>query len=408
MVRVLQVCARDVTVQKLLLPLIDRLTQEGFEVVSACTPGRYTPSLMEQGYVMRAVEIDRRLTPRNNARSVWELYRLLRRERFDVVHVHTPVAAALGRIAARLAGVPVILYTAHGFYHHENMRWRNRQACLWVERLLGKVTHTLMTQSQEDAESAVRDGIRPRDRVVWIGNGVDLRLFQPGPGDPAAKESFGIPGPAPVVGFMGPIIAEKGALELVDAFDKTLQAVPDAYLLLAGDVINGDRDLQTKETIRQKIEGSQLATRIIFAGYQEDITSFMRAIDLFTLPSHREGMPRSIIEAMASGKPVVATDIRGCREEVVPGVTGIIVPLRDSDALSHAFVKILSDSALARRMGDQGRRRAEALYDERDVLEREVQVYLRLVQEKLHQNAFAKSPAQAGARYEKGGGIGGP
>jgi glycosyltransferase involved in cell wall biosynthesis len=194
----------------------------------------------------------------------------------------------------------------------------------------------------------------------------------------------------------------------VDAFAKTLQAVPDAYLLLAGDVINGDRDLQTKEIIRQKIEGSQLATRIIFAGYQEDITNFMRAIDLFTLPSHREGMPRSIIEAMASGKPVVATDIRGCREEVVPGVTGIIVPLRDSDALSQAFVRILSDLALAHRMGDQGRRRAEALYDEHDVLEREVQVYLRLVQEKLHQNAFAKSSAQAGARYEKGGGIGGP
>lgn len=408
MVRVLQVCARDVTVQKLLLPLIDRLTEEGFEVVSACTPGRYTPSLTEQGYALRPVEIDRRLTPRNNARSVWELYRLLRRERFDVVHVHTPVAAALGRIAAKMAGVPVILYTAHGFFHHENMRWRNRQACVWVERLLGKATHTLMTQSQEDAESAVRDGIRPRDRVVWIGNGVDIDLFQPSPGDPTAKESFRIPGSAPVVGFMGPIIAEKGALELVDAFDKTLQLVPDAYLLLAGDVINGDRDLQTKEIIRQKIEGSQLATRIIFAGYQEDITSFMRAIDLFTLPSHREGMPRSIIEAMASGKPVVATDIRGCREEVLPGVTGFIVPLRDSDALSNAFVKILSDPALARRMGDEGRRRAEELYDERDVLEREVQVYYRLVQEKLHQDAFAESPAQAGARYEESRGVGEP
>lgn len=408
MVRVLQVCARDVTVQKLLLPLIDRLTEEGFEVVSACTAGRYTPSLIERGYAMRAVQIDRRFTPLANSRSVWELYRLLRRERFDVVHVHTPVAAALGRIAAKLAGVPVVLYTAHGFYHHENMQWRNRQVCVWAERLLGKATHTLMTQSQEDAESAVRDGIRPADRVVWIGNGVDIRQFQPGPGSATAKESFGIPGSAPVVGFMGPIIAEKGALELVDAFGKTLKAVPDAYLLLAGDVINGDRDLRTKEIIRQKIEGSQLATRIIFAGYQEDITRFMQAIDLFTLPSHREGMPRSIIEAMASGKPVVATNIRGCREEVVRGVTGIIVPLRDSDALYQAFVRILSDPRLARRMGNEGRRRAEELYDERNVLEREVQVYVRLAEEKLHQDAFAKSPAQAGAQHEESRGVGEP
>jgi glycosyltransferase involved in cell wall biosynthesis len=297
----------------------------------------------------------------------------------------------------------VVLYTAHGFYHHDNMQWRNRQACVWVERLLGKATHTLLTQSQEDAESSVRDGILPVNRVVWIGNGVDLRHFQPGPADATAKEFFGIPGSVPVVGFMGPIIAEKGALELVEAFEKTLESIPDAYLLLAGDVINGDRDLQTKEIIRQKIEGGELAARIIFAGYQEDITHFLQAIDLFTLPSHREGMPRSIIEAMASGKPVVATDIRGCREEVVQGVTGLIVPLRDSEALAQSFVKILSDSALARRMGDEGRRRAEALYDEREVLEREVQVYHKLVKETLHRNAFAESPAQVGAGYKEGG-----
>jgi glycosyltransferase involved in cell wall biosynthesis len=119
-------------------------------------------------------------------------------------------------------------------------------------------------------------------------------------------------------------------------------------------------------------------------------------------------MPRSIIEAMASGKPVVATNIRGCREEVVRGVTGIIVPLRDSDALYQAFVRILSDPRLARRMGNEGRRRAEELYDERNVLEREVQVYVRLAEEKLHQDAFAKSPAQAGAQHEESRGVGEP
>jgi glycosyltransferase involved in cell wall biosynthesis len=378
MVRALQFCARDVTVQKLLLPLIDRLTEEGLEVVSACSPGRYTPDLIQRGYALRAVNVDRRFSPRSNARSVWELYRLLRRERFDVVHVHTPVAAAIGRVAARMAGVPNVLYTAHGFYHHENMRWRNRQACIWAEKLLGRITHTLMTQSQEDAASAVREGISPKERVVWIGNGVDISQFQPGPASGAAKQFFGIPESARVAGFMGPIIAEKGALELVDAFEQTLKSVPNAYLLLAGDVINGDRDLNTKEVIRRKLEGHQLSSRIIFAGYQENISNFMQAIDLFTLPSHREGMPRSIIEAMASGKPVVATDIRGCREEVVHDLTGLIVPLRDRQALAQAMTLILSDSGLARRMGSQGRQRAEDLYNERDVLDREIQVYRNL------------------------------
>jgi glycosyltransferase involved in cell wall biosynthesis len=395
-VRALQFCARDVTVQKLLLPLIDRLTEEGLEVVSACTPGRYTPELIQRGYALRGVEVDRRFSPRSNARSVWDLYRLLRREHFDVVHVHTPVAAAIGRVAARMAGVPIILYTAHGFYHHENMRRRNRQACVWAEKVLGKLTDTLMTQSQEDAASAVSEGISPPERVVWIGNGVDLSQFTPGPPSAEAKRFFGIPESAPVVGFMGPIIAEKGALELVDAFQETLISVPGAYLLLAGDVINGDRDLGTKEVIRRKLEGKDLSSRIIFAGYQEDISNFMQAIDLFTLPSHREGMPRSIIEAMASGKPVVATDIRGCREEVVNELTGLIVPLRDSRALAQALTRILSDPVLARHMGREGRQRAEAMYSERDVLDREIQVYRKLIKQRLHQDAFTDTSHKTG------------
>jgi glycosyltransferase involved in cell wall biosynthesis len=262
-----------------------------------------------------------------------------------------------------------------------------------MERLLGKATDMLFTQSQEDALSAVQDGIRPAEKVAWIGNGVDITQFQPGPARPEAKEVFGIPPAAPVVGFMGPIIAEKGVLELVDGFEQALQAVPDAYLLMAGDTINGDRDLRTKEIIRSKVTEGPLASRVVFAGYQEDITNFMQAIDLFALPSHREGMPRSIIEAMASGKPVVATNIRGCREEIVPGVTGMIVPLRDGEALGKAMARLLSSPGLARRMGDQGRQRAETLFDENLVLEREIQVYQKLVEEKLHQNAFKKSAA---------------
>jgi glycosyltransferase involved in cell wall biosynthesis len=216
----------------------------------------------------------------------------------------------------------------------------------------------------------------------------------PGPASAESKRFFGIPESAPVAGFMGPIIAEKGALELVDAFQETLLLVPDAYLLLAGDVINGDRDLRTKDVIRRKLEGKDLSSRIIFAGYQEDISNFMQAIDLFTLPSHREGMPRSIIEAMASGKPVVATDIRGCREEVVHDGTGLIVPLRDSGALARALTRLLSDSDLAQRMGRQGRQRAEAMSDARDVLDREVQVYRKLIKQRLHQDAFTDSPAK--------------
>ena len=193
MIRVLQVASRDFTVVKLMLPLIDRLTEEGFRVTVACNPGRYTQELTAKGYSIKSVDMYRRITPLDNARSIWQLYRLMRREHFDLVHVHTPIAAALGRVAAFMARVPIIMYTAHGFYFHENMRWHMRKAWISIEKLLGRLmTDVLFTQSREDAATAVQEGICPKDRVVWIGNGVDIKRFAIEPSTSAAKESFGL------------------------------------------------------------------------------------------------------------------------------------------------------------------------------------------------------------------------
>ena len=396
MVRVLQVTSHDVTIQKLLLPLIDRLTAEGYQVTSACTPGRYTQELKTEGYLIEPIHVDRRITPLTNLRTIWRLYRFMRQEHFDIVHVHMPVAAALGRVAARLAGIPIIIYTAHGFYFHEDMRWKTKQAYTWIERVLGRFgTDILFTQSGEDAVTALEQGICSEDKIVWIGNGVYVEKVEHSRSDPATKEAFGIPPGASVIGFLGRLVAEKGVLELLEAFQRALSVLPNLYLLIAGDITDGDRDRHTRERIRVLANEGELAARIVFTGFVEDVPTLMRAIDLFVLPSHREGMPRSIIEAMASGKPVVATNIRGCREEVVHDLTGLLVPVSDSKALSEAMVRILSVPELARRMGCEGRRRAEAMFDERDVLDRQVQVYHQLVKERLSQGVLDELNTQA-------------
>lgn len=396
MVRVLQVTARDFTVVKLLLPLIDRLTVEGYRVTTACSPGRYTSELADTGYSIREINIDRRIAPYTNARTVWQLYRLMRRESFDIVHVHTPIAAALGRVAAKLAGIPIIIYTAHGFYFHDDMRRLTKQAFIWIEKLLGRfATDMLFTQSQEDADTAIQEGIGPREKTLCIGNGVDIQRFTTASTIRDLKRSFGLPPLAPVVGFVGRLVAEKGVVELVEAFQQALAVLPDLYLLVVGDNLEGERDQATKETIRRLVQNAGLASRVVFPGYVEDIPTVMQAIDLFVLPSHREGMPRTIIEAMASGKPVVASDIRGCHEEVVHGRTGLLVPVRSRDRLAEAMVQILSDPALAHRMGEEGRRRAEDLFDERDVLDREIRVYQQLVQHQLTREGSSDQSIQA-------------
>ncbi len=175
--KVLQVTAVDVTVKKLLLPIIDRLQTEGYQVHVACSDGQYVPELKAQGYNVHIIPIARSISLVSNLRSLWKLYRLIKRERFDVVHVHTVIASVVGRLAAWAAGVPVVIYTAHGFYFHENMSWWARRITILAEKIMGSVTDLVFTQSGEDAATAVKERICPREKIVCISNGIDIGRF---------------------------------------------------------------------------------------------------------------------------------------------------------------------------------------------------------------------------------------
>ncbi len=386
--KVLQVTAADVTVKKLLMPLIDRLTTEGYQVHIACSEGDYVSDLRAQGYTVHNIGIQRRINPISNLKSLWHLYRLMKRERFDIVHVHTPVAAALGRVAAWMARVPVIIYTAHGFYFHDNMSGWVRRFVIWVEKLLCLITHLVFTQSHEDAVNAVKEGICPKDRLICIGNGVDIGRFTTEPLQ--ARASLGLSPKDKVVGFVGRLVGEKGILELIEAMDPVVRTIPEAKLLIVGDKLDSDRDRKTKQVINNLLAKENLAPHILFTGFIDEVPKAMAALDLFVLPSHREGMPRTILEAMASAKPVIATNVRGCREEVVPDLTGLLVPVRDPAALAIAIISLLSDPRLARQMGDEGRRRACELFDERIALDNQVRAYAEIVSRRLASKASFK------------------
>ena len=384
-IKVLQLAAVDTTVKKLLLPLINRLIQEGYEVHIACSPGGYLQELREEGYMTHPISIARRISPLSNLTSLCRLYRLMRRERFDIVHVHTPVAAALGRVAAKFARVPIIIYTAHGFYFHELMSLWRRRLIIWVEKFLGKCcTDMLFTQSAEDLQTAIHEKIITPDSAIWISNGVDLRVFNILT-KRDLREELGLRFKDKVVGFIGRLVREKGIEDLLEAMGQVAKEIPEVKLLVVGDTLESDRDRQATERLYQLIQRNNLEDRIKFTGFREDIPELLSIMDLFVLPSYREGMPRTILEAMATGKPVVATNIRGCREEVVDGVTGLLVPVKDPEALAQAIVKVLSDGKLAQQMGQAGRKRVEKEFDERLVLERQLKVYKQLVAQYLRE-----------------------
>jgi glycosyltransferase involved in cell wall biosynthesis len=365
--KICQLCAVDFTMARLLLPLLVALKERGHEVVAICSPGPLLERVEAAGIRCRPVPIERSMNPLAAWRATRALARVMRQERFDIVHVHTPVASLVGRLAAWRSHVPLIAYTAHGFYFHEHMAWTKRSAFVALEWLAGRATDLLMTQSQEDADFARRTGL-VTGATAAIGNGVDPALFHPRDGAhrKAKRAELGTPPDAPVILMVGRMVAEKGYPELFAAMKKV-----DAHLWVAGARLESDHARPVDAALAGDAD---LAGRVHLLGERDDVPELMAAADLFTLPSHREGMPRSIIEAMMTGLPVVATDIRGSREEVVNGTTGLLVPVADTDALADALDRLVADPAARSAMGEAGRTRALDLYDENKVIARQLEL----------------------------------
>jgi Glycosyltransferase len=384
--KILQICAIDFTVKHFLLPLIDRLKEEGFDVRTVCSEGPYTQEMVKQGYNIYNIEIVRKISPIMLGKATWQLYKYIRREQFDIVHVHTPVASIVGRLAAKLAGVKTILYTAHGFYFHDGMSAWKRRLLILIEKFMGRFfTDLLFTQSHEDFELAVREGIIDRERAFHIGNGIDTSRFIFGDDQQIRKtkrRELGINERARIVGFVGRLVREKGIIDLISAFAVVAVKRPDVQLLVIGDKVTSERDIDTKEAVLRLIEGRGLSDKVIFTGRRTDVNELLAAMDIFVLPSYREGMPRSIIEAMAAGRPVIATDIRGCREEVVHGETGYLVPVAAPESLAEKIAILLDNPDAAQEMGRKGRKRVQTLFDERLVLNKQVAALFKLAEER--------------------------
>jgi glycosyltransferase involved in cell wall biosynthesis len=306
----------------------------------------------------------------------------MRRNRYTIVHVHTPIASVLGRVAARLSGVPVIIYTAHGFYFHDRMQRALRRLLVWIERFLGRLcTDFLLTVSCEDRDTAIRERIIPAERVLCLKSvGVNLGRFNGIQPSGELRSSLGLLPDDKVLCFIGRLVKEKGVLDLVEAMPRIRREVANVKLLVVGEALQSDRAGDTDSRLAAIIQESALEGAVIFAGYREDIPALLAMSDVFVLPSYREGMPVTALEAMAARKPVVATNIRGCREEVINGVTGRLVPTANPAVLGDTIAELLLDPDRAARMGEAGRKRVETEFDERRVIAEQVALYRRLLE----------------------------
>ena len=393
--RVAHLTTTDLTLRYLLLGQLRRLAAEGYQVTGISAPGPNGAALEAEGI---------RFVPWRNATRAWnpvadvkalaELVALLRRERFDLVHTHNPKPGVLGRVAARAAGVPLVVNTVHGLYATPEDRLRKRAAVLGAEWLAGRCSDLELYQSEEDLRWAARLRLSRKGRSHLLGNGTDVGHFDPARVPPeraaALRRELGIPADAVVVGAVGRLVAEKGYRELFAAARTVRGADPRVRFLAVG-----APDLEKADAIGEA-ELAAAAGDVVVTGWRDDVRDLLAVMDVFVLASWREGMPRSAIEAAAMGRAMVLTDIRGCREVARHDREALLVPPRDPDALAEAVARLTADPALRDRLGSAARARALERFDEAQVAERVIGHYQALFTRRSHGRITPRSLIHVG------------
>lgn len=370
---VVHVTTIDLSLVALLLPQLTAIRAAGFHVLGASAPGAAVSELEAAGIPHLPLHHStRRAAPLRDVLAFLELLRLLRRIRPDILHTHNPKPGLYGRIAGRLARVPLVVNTVHGLYATPDDPRARRAIVYGLERIAAAFSDAELVQNDEDLPVLRRLRV-PEHRLHLLGNGIDLVRFAPerwsGAGE-RVREQWGVHKDRVVIGFVGRLVAEKGLPELLEAFRRLRARCPEVALVLVGDVDPSKRDAFGSEDL-----DAARADGAVVVGWQHPIEPCYLGFDLLALPSHREGFPRAPMEAAAMGRAVVATDVRGCRQAVEHGSTGMLVPVRDAGALESALARLVADSDLRDQYGRNGRMLAADRFDVRRQVETTLRVY---------------------------------
>lgn len=349
----------DLSLQFLIRPQLLSIIELGGESIGISAPGEWVEGLEAAGVRHIPLESSTRgMAPSSDFKAAMQLWRTLRRERPDILHTHNPKPGLYGRILGRLAGVPIVVNTVHGLYATPDDGLANRVLVYLLEAVASRFSDAELIQSSEDLALISKWRIAPAGKARLLGNGVNLERFtaEGGRGRAAMRAELGLAPEQIAVGMVGRLVEEKGYPELFEAS----RQLDDRYVVF----VIGPDDTSKGDSLPTELVDTARADGVRFLGMRTDVDDLYRALDIFVLPSHREGFPRAAMEAAASGLPVVATDIRGCREVVEDGVNGLLVPVRDPESLAKAIQTIGDDQQLRARMGNAGDERARRLFDE--------------------------------------------
>jgi glycosyltransferase involved in cell wall biosynthesis len=355
-----------------LFALANRMREFGGQVYIGTTTLETIARATRDGFpVLQVPALRRPIHPVRDLLSVLSVFALCRRHRFDLVHTHTSKPGAVGRLAARLAGVPCVVHTIHGFAFHDRSSFLERVLYTNIERAAGLFCDAAISVNREDRATAVRSRILRPNKVVTILNGVDPARFHTPFDRDAFRRSLGVREGEILVGCVARMAPQKDPQRFLEAAKLVAEARPNVRCLFLG---GGP----LFPAMQEFAAGLGLDGRLLLPGFQRNVEDYLRALDVFVLNSLWEGLPIALLEAMCVGLPIVATDIKGNRECVDPS-SAALVPPGSAPALAEAVLRLVDNPDLAAGLARQARLRFQAEFTQERMLEQTFSLYERLL-----------------------------
>ncbi|NER91203.1 glycosyltransferase family 4 protein [Moorena sp. SIO3A2] len=315
------------------------------------------------------------INPIYDLKALTEIVQLLRREKFDVVHTHSSKAGILGRVAARITKVPVVVHTIHGFAFHDFMPSWKRQLYINLERSMRPCTDFFLTVSELNRKQAIQLGILSQEKSQTVYSGIDFSKLDRPCHLPQLRQQLEIPDGWQVIVMVGRLDEQKAPYYLIEAFAQVLKHSPETLLLLVG-----EGELQPR--LQTQTQQLGIENQVKFLGSREDVPEILKIADIFALSSLWEGLGRAMTEAMLLGKPVVVPNIYGIPETVHHGETGLLFPAKDVAKLAHHLVYLLQNPQERERLGHNAQQLTRKLFDVAQMVQQIEQIYQQLLNQK--------------------------
>lgn len=295
-------------------------------------------------------ELIRNIRPIKDIKALFKIYRILRKEKFDIVHTHTSKAGLLGRLAAKLTGVPIIIHTPHGHVFFGYFGPFKTRIFIFLEKLASFISDKIVALTNREKEDYVLFKIADEDKFVVICSGVELERFKELPSKEKQnfKKELGIQENSLIVGTVGRLVPVKGAEFLIEAAKHIIPKYPDTLFIFTGDDY-------LRHDLEKKAYELGIRENIIFLGWRDDVARILSIYDVFVLPSLNEGMGRALVEAMALEKPIVASNVGGIPDLVIHGKNGYLVPSKNPVNLAKHIQILLEDKGKRESMGQEGK-----------------------------------------------------